>query len=122
MAELDKRALVSEKTNSEFDELLQDVNSLLEDGECSGTRLSGLEEGECTPTRIDLDDSFDFDLDFNDGDDENSENEITGRATRATSLVGCSELEHQGRLHDMISRVLLDKGSDAVYATSGWKY
>ena len=119
MAELDKRALVSEKTNSEFDELLQDVNSLLEDGECSGTRLSGLEEGECTPTRIDLDDSFDFDLDFNDGDDENSENEITGRAR---SLVGYLELEHQGRLHDIISRVLLDKGSDAVYATSGWKY
>lgn len=81
MADLDKRPLVSEKATTEFDELLQDVNSLLEDGECTPTRLRGLEEGECTPTRLELDDSLDFDFgDFNDGDDENSEHEITGRA------------------------------------------
>ena len=81
MADLDKRPSVREKATAEFDELLQDVNSLLEDGECTPTRLRGLEEGECTPTKLDLDDdSFDFDLDgdLKDGDDENSEHEITG--------------------------------------------
>ena len=63
----------------ELDELFKDVNSLCE-----------LEEGECTPSEIhipsepheidpndDLDYSFDWD-DLNEGDDENSDFEITG--------------------------------------------
>ena len=57
---------MAEIANS-FDELLDSVNSMLE-------------EGECTPTELHPPDLKDFDelYDSNEGDDENSDIEITG--------------------------------------------
>ena len=65
MAELGHRS----EGKDTFDDLLNDVNSLLEDGECTPS--------EILSERLDLDNSYDLD-DFNEGDDENSDFEITG--------------------------------------------
>ena len=78
MAELGHRS----EGKDTFDDLLNDVNSLLEDGECTPS--------EILSERLDLDNSYDLD-DFNEGDDENSDFEITGARLERVKYIFGSE-------------------------------
>ena len=67
-----------------LEELLNDVNSMLEEGECTPSEILSDPLGP--------DDSFEFD-ELNEGDDENSDFEITGKVIAID--VGCQVTQIQ---------------------------